>query len=148
MVIVTSAVIPIAASVGVSSRTTVTGYETTLDWLPADAVGEIEVTWPVTVWPTAVMARLAAWPISSFGRSLSATLATTWRGLVWISMASPLGATTFGRIATALTMPSAGALSVARSRACWASSTVAWARSTAAWSLAIWAAAVPLTRDA
>ena len=112
------------------------------------ADGEMLVTLPGSVLPTALTVTDAAWPtwrelMSASGNEPEATMPP-----VWSVMAVPDGALKPATTVTVATVPSAGATSVALSTTVLAESTLTWAVATCAWSEAIVAADAGATLEA
>src|SRR5450759_36241 len=134
------AVIPARTVAGAAGSAIRTAYVTTLEPAPEpllldDAVGVIWLTVPsIGVVPAAATVTAVVWPTFSLLMSPSAKLAVTCIGPTWSWIASPDGARTPATTPTAVTMPSAGAVSVAAATWSWACRTVSWALAMEAWS--------------
>src|ERR1700690_1614299 len=137
--------IPERKVASVLSRVTCTAYVTTDDEPLLAADGEMLVTLPGSVLPTAVTVTDAAWPIWSESMSASANEPEATMPPVWSVMAVPDGELKPATMVTVATVPSAGAMRLALSTTVLAESTLTWAVATAAWSEAIVAAGAAAT---
>ena len=111
---------------------------TTLE--PPDAVAAVGVIWltvPSSVWPSAVTVTAVDCPTLMLPMALSAKLAVTCIGPTSSTIALPDGARMPATTLTAVTVPSAGAVSVAAATWILAWVTACWALVMDAWSDAI-----------